>query len=170
MRGRSIAVMAPLVIALAVGCATTTVPTSDTTPPHMNWVVSTGSVDREIYDTGSVSSAPGDLVEIWLIGHDHEGVKSMTISGVYTVRCQSAADQGRHDRQATYPKVDVSYDGGPGSEAFQGAPVEDEITPATGCDAGLTWLGTTSVMTGVVTNFFGLSTRDTLTVETTPPA
>jgi len=26
------------------------------------------------------------------------------------------------------------------------------------------------VMTGVVTNFFGLSTRDTLTVETTPPA
>jgi hypothetical protein len=152
----------------AAACEKVPKPTSDSTPPTLNWHVEnrTTSTASDYAGSGSVTGKKGDEFRVTLTAKDPEGIHKITMGGGYTRSCidgnigQSATGDYAGQTQTLNPDSD--------GKVLTSIFLINSYTPDVTCNGGFTWQGTTIGLNGSGENYFSGKTNGTLTISITP--
>lgn len=161
----------PLAVTLLVGlaaCEKVPKPTSDSTPPTLNWHVEnrTTNTSTDIAGGGNVSGKKGDEFRVTLTATDPQGIQKITMGGGYTRSCLSGdlGQTGNGDYAGQSQSLAPDSQGKVLTQIF----LIQSITPDITCSGGLTWKGTSIGLNGSGTNYFNGKTSGSLTINVTP--
>src|SRR5579859_2096587 len=90
MRRTIAGLLAATLLLGAAACEKVPAPTSDPTPPTLNWHVEnrTAATAVDVAGSGSVTGAPGDEFRVTLTANDKQGIHTITMDGGYTLTCR----------------------------------------------------------------------------------
>src|SRR5262252_5204462 len=92
MRRLGLGMLAAVFVVMGLtACDKVPKPTSDSTPPSLNWHVEnlTTSVAADYAGSGTVTGKKGDEFRVTLTAKDPEGIQKITMGGGYTRSCRS---------------------------------------------------------------------------------
>jgi hypothetical protein len=166
--GARVLVAAAVVLLTTTACDKVPKPTSDSTPPTLNWHVEnrTTSTASDYAGSGTVTGKKGDEFRVTLTAKDPEGIQKITLGGGYTRSCVSGGlgQSGQGDFAGQTQTLAPDSNGNVLTQIF----LINSYTPDVTCSSGYTWQGTSIGLVGSGVNYFSGTTNGTLTINITP--
>jgi hypothetical protein len=168
MRKTAVILAAGLLLLGAAACEKVPTPTSDPTPPTLNWHVEnrTTSTAVDVAGTGKVTGKKGDDFRVTLTATDHEGIHKISMGGGYTTTCRSG-DVGSN-AQGVFGSQNQTLAPDAQNKVLTQIFLIQSVTPDTTCPGGTDWQSTSIGLNGSGTNYFNGTTTGTLTITVTP--
>lgn len=168
MRTTAVILAAGLLLLGAAACEKVDRPTSDPTPPTLNWHVEnrTTNTSQDIAGTGKVTGKKGDDFRVTLTATDHEGIQKISMGGGYTTACLSG-DVGSN-AQGVFNSQNQTLAPDAQNKVLTQIFLIQSVTPDTTCPGGTDWKSTSIGLNGSGTNYFNGTTTGTLTITVTP--
>lgn len=160
------ALLLALVLVLQGSSCKTPMPTSDSTPPVLQWSVvrdGTGQT-QEFTGSGTVTAGAGDSFTVTLIAQDPEGVKRIELGGSASWNClQGNIGQNKIAHYATkVQNLQPDADGNVLTKIFI---IHDEDPTGWTCPSGFSFAGGSATLIGSGHNYFGGVTTGQLVIQ-----
>ncbi|HZM77810.1 MAG TPA: hypothetical protein VFC19_18995 [Candidatus Limnocylindrales bacterium] len=169
MKRPSMVILAAVSVLMGLGaCEKVPKPTSDSTPPTLNWHVEnqTTNTENDYGASGTVPGKKGDRFRVTLKAHDPEGIQKITLEGEYIRHCVSG-NLGQNGNGLYAPMAQTlapDSDGKVLTQIFLIESYDPDIT----CSGGYLWQYTTITLDGSGTNYFNGAANGTLTISIEP--
>lgn len=156
------------VLLLAAGTCKTPAPTSDSTPPSLEWVVrnTDTNVSQTFSGNGTVQARRGEVYQVTLKAIDPQGVHEISLGGSASWTCVSGGvGQNKIADFATQTQtLNPDSAGNVLTQIF----LLQNADFTFGCGSGFTFAGGSEQLLGRGRNYFGGETTGTLTFQVVP--
>ena len=168
MRTYHVALAALALLLLPAATCKTPKPTSDSTPPKLEWVVrnTDTNVSQTFSGSGTVNAKRGEFYKVTLKAIDPEGVHEITLGGSASWTCLSGSVGQNTIADFITQKQTLNPDS-MGNVLTQIFLLQDANLDFQ-CQAGFTFKSGNEQLLGTGENYFGGKTSGTLTFQVTP--
>lgn len=168
MRAYRITFATAAVLVLTAATCKTPAPSSDATPPTLEWVVRNAdtNVSQTFTGSGTVNAKRGEFYKVTLKAIDPQGVHDILLGGSASWTCSSGAVAQNKIADFVTAKQTLNPDSA-GNVLTQIFLLQDaDLTFA--CSGGFSFTGGSEQLLGTGENYFGGKTNGTLTFTVVP--